>query len=90
MTPNERNRIMAAALGKSAAPFPTTAMFVVEDPDKFGPGCVVVADGSKRRMLITKVVAGFAECLWRGTERIRFDIIHTSMLTLDRDQKWQR
>ena len=71
--------------------------FVIEDPSKFAPGDVVVADGSKRRMMITKVVVGFAETVWFEDVLIkknislpapRFDIFHMSDLTLDKDQQW--
>jgi hypothetical protein len=91
-----RRRLDAAAAGHSATPVPTTRMFVVEDPSKFAPGHVVVEDGKKRRMMICKIVANFAECVWFTPIQIgntampcpRFDIFHTSMLTLDADQKW--
>jgi hypothetical protein len=100
MTPHERGRLDAAIAGKSAAPVPTTRQYVLEDPSKFGPGHVVVADGSKRRMMIVKIVTGFAQCIWfspqtfedSGGQHIgllpRHEIVHTSMLTLDADQKW--
>jgi hypothetical protein len=75
-------------------------VFVVEDPDKFGPGMVVVEDGKKRRMMITKIVAGFAECVWwesyaghggflKTNSKPRTEIVNVNMLTLDRDQKWR-
>lgn len=99
MTPNERGRLDAAIAGKSAAPVPTTLQYVLEDPSKFGPGHVVVADGSKRRMLITSIVTGFAQCIWfsiisdpNGVEYHKmphFEIVHTSMLTLDASQDWK-
>lgn len=63
---------------------------VVEDTE-FAPGHVVIADGSKRRMMITKIVVGFAECVWfpPGNLRpMRHEIVHTSALTLDKDQQW--
>ena len=58
-----QRRIEAAARGHSATPVPTTRMYVCEDPDKFAPGHVVVEDGKMQRMLIGKIVAGFAECI---------------------------
>lgn len=86
-----RRRLDAAAAGHSATPVPTTRMFVMEDPDKFAPGHVVVEDGKKRRMVVTKLVAGFAQCMSFSSGGFpHFEIIHTSMLTLDGDQKWLR
>ena len=82
-----KRRIEAAARGHSATPVPTTRMYVLEDPDKFAPGDVVVEDGKRRRMLIKKIVTGFAECIV-SVAPIRCEIIHTSMLTLDKDQRW--
>jgi uncharacterized protein YodC (DUF2158 family) len=76
------------------------SVFVIEDPAKFGPGVVVVEDGKKRRMMITKIVAGFAECVWfehfvgrdgllKTNSQPRTEIVNVNMLTLDRDQKWR-
>ena len=77
---------------KLMAAFTTTTSYVCEDPDKFGAGMVVVADGSERRMMITKVLCGFAEVLWneRGVGRtvLHRNIFHTSDLTLDNNQNW--
>jgi uncharacterized protein YodC (DUF2158 family) len=87
---NERRRIAAAMLGKSAPPVPTTRMFVLEDPSKLAPGDVVVEDGYPLRMMIKKLVVGFAECIWFDKQRrARTEIIHTSLLTLDADQHWR-
>jgi hypothetical protein len=98
MTPrneNERRRVSAAMTGHSAAPFPTTRMFVLEDPSKFGEGMVVVEDGKPQRMMITKLVAGFAQLIWfadlpGSCAMPQYEIIHTSMLTLHEDQSWLR
>jgi hypothetical protein len=76
-------------------------MFIAEDPDKFGPGHVVIEDGKTRRMMITKIVVGFAQCVWFSGQTFEddggafvckvphFEIVHTSVLTLSPDQSWQ-
>jgi hypothetical protein len=82
----QRNAARAAdALKQRIGP-----IFVIEDPNKFGPGAVVVEDGKNQRMMITKIVAGFAVCIWfESYVQPRTEAINVNMLTLDRDQKWE-
>lgn len=101
MTPVSRINAAAAriresfAMGAARAVFnDRRPMFIAEDPDKFAPGNVVVEDGKPRRMMITKIVVGFAECIWwkktdDPSDFVHTEIVHTSMLTLDADQKWK-
>lgn len=99
MTPVERINAAAAAIRAKLPP-----MFIAEEPDKFAPGDVVVEDGKPRRMMVEKIIASFAQCLWFDAQEIephsyngavhnkctftRHEIVHTSMLTLDKDQQW--
>lgn len=73
-------------------PYTDARRYVCEDPDKFGAGMVVVEDGYHLRMMITKVVLGFAETIWTerrvGRTVVCRNIFHTSVLTLDKDQVW--
>lgn len=85
----ERKRLNDGYTAAPPSPFPTPVMLVCEDPSKFAPGNVVIEDGKSRPMMITKIVVGFAECLWLdGFRHHHFEIVHTSMLTLDANQKW--
>jgi len=64
-------------------------VIIFEDPKKFGPGMVVIKDGVERRLLITKIVVGFAECLWFGKHgRPHTEIVNVNELTMAADQKW--
>ena len=64
-------------------------MIIKFEDTEFAPGDIVVADGSKRRMLIMSTIVGFATCLWFVRDRPHRDIFHMSDLTLDKDQHWR-
>lgn len=108
MNPIKRINVAAARIRESYAMGTARAifndrrpMFIAEDPNKFAPGDVVVEDGKPRRMMIVKIVVGFAQCVWFSGQTFEdgggvfmgklahSEIVHTNLLTLSADQNWQ-